>query len=165
MIRRPPRSTRTDTLFPYTTLFRSGVSVGLRWMKRRGFGEEVLASKGLEDRHRAEVDQAQTGVCLFCRSDKANEPPNLVGAADVVSGLEGMRVVDDQRPIRIELGGFRLARRVEPAIDLVSRPVGAALGAAGVDDRRHVPGLQGISDETEAGKPRERKSVVEGIRV
>src|SRR3546814_10799521 len=29
MIRRPPRSTRTDTLFPYTTLFRSlGVDVG-----------------------------------------------------------------------------------------------------------------------------------------
>src|SRR3546814_14788213 len=28
MIRRPPRSTRTDTLFPYPTLFRSGV--GLR---------------------------------------------------------------------------------------------------------------------------------------
>src|SRR3546814_20028922 len=24
MIRRPPRATRTDTLFPYTTLFRSG---------------------------------------------------------------------------------------------------------------------------------------------
>src|SRR3546814_16327169 len=27
MIRRPPRSTRTDTLFPYTTLFRSGYAV------------------------------------------------------------------------------------------------------------------------------------------
>src|SRR3546814_8354186 len=27
MIRRPPRSTRTDTLFPYTTLFRSGVAM------------------------------------------------------------------------------------------------------------------------------------------
>src|SRR3546814_19347619 len=27
MIRRPPRSTRTDTLFPYTTLFRSAASV------------------------------------------------------------------------------------------------------------------------------------------
>src|SRR3546814_2158983 len=26
MIRRPPRSTRTDTLFPYTTLFRSSLS-------------------------------------------------------------------------------------------------------------------------------------------
>src|SRR3546814_3022659 len=28
MIRRPPRSTRTDTLFPYTTLFRSAVPAG-----------------------------------------------------------------------------------------------------------------------------------------
>src|SRR3546814_5199858 len=27
MIRRPPRSTRTDTLFPYTTLFRSNIRV------------------------------------------------------------------------------------------------------------------------------------------
>src|SRR3546814_5375899 len=30
MIRRPPRSTRTDTLFPYTTLFRSGAAAGRR---------------------------------------------------------------------------------------------------------------------------------------
>src|SRR3546814_11132254 len=29
MKRRPPRSTRTDTLFPYTTLFRSFVNIGL----------------------------------------------------------------------------------------------------------------------------------------
>src|SRR3546814_14007509 len=28
MIRRPPRSTRTDTLFPYTTLFRSHKAIG-----------------------------------------------------------------------------------------------------------------------------------------
>src|SRR3546814_5960278 len=28
MIRRPPRSTRTDTLFPYTTLFRSRRTIG-----------------------------------------------------------------------------------------------------------------------------------------
>src|SRR3546814_17852669 len=27
MIRRPPRSTRTDTLFPYTTLFRSALGI------------------------------------------------------------------------------------------------------------------------------------------
>src|SRR3546814_4903752 len=36
MIRRPPRSTRTDTLFPYTTLFRS-IAANLdrwRWMPR-----------------------------------------------------------------------------------------------------------------------------------
>src|SRR3546814_12813050 len=37
MIRRPPRSTRTDTLFPYTTLFRSlqaGVRATLRGERR-----------------------------------------------------------------------------------------------------------------------------------
>src|SRR3546814_19565422 len=36
MIRRPPRSTRTDTLFPYTTLFRSGFGVE----RRSGFVEQ-----------------------------------------------------------------------------------------------------------------------------
>src|SRR3546814_10762367 len=30
MIRRPPRSTRTDTLFPYTTLFRS-IPIKFKW--------------------------------------------------------------------------------------------------------------------------------------
>src|SRR3546814_15712575 len=34
MIRRPPRSTRTDTLFPYTTLFRSGDPLRLRYAAR-----------------------------------------------------------------------------------------------------------------------------------
>src|SRR3546814_8918596 len=33
MIRRPPRSTRTDTLFPYTTLFRSMLNIrALNWL-------------------------------------------------------------------------------------------------------------------------------------
>src|SRR3546814_2211558 len=32
MLRRPPRSTRTDTLFPYTTLFRSSGRLGLPWV-------------------------------------------------------------------------------------------------------------------------------------
>src|SRR3546814_3016477 len=35
MIRRPPRSTRTDTLFPYPTLFRSAVFVGARIARQR----------------------------------------------------------------------------------------------------------------------------------
>src|SRR3546814_17865792 len=34
MIRRPPRSTRTDTLFPYTTLFRS--DIGFSCARQRG---------------------------------------------------------------------------------------------------------------------------------
>src|SRR3546814_3989019 len=35
MFRRPPISTRTDTLFPYTTLFRSLASPALRTLQRR----------------------------------------------------------------------------------------------------------------------------------
>src|SRR3546814_7555047 len=41
MIRRPPRSTRTDTLFPYTTLFRS---LDLRQLVQPGEEDEVLAA-------------------------------------------------------------------------------------------------------------------------
>src|SRR3546814_14995316 len=37
MIRRPPRSTRTDTLFPYTTLFRSPSADALENTKTRNF--------------------------------------------------------------------------------------------------------------------------------
>src|SRR3546814_17000756 len=54
MIRRPPRATRTDTLFPYTTLFRSGLErVGFVCQRaadgdaRRGdAGEQIGAGGG-----------------------------------------------------------------------------------------------------------------------
>src|SRR3546814_6484391 len=50
MIRRPPRSTRTDTLFPYTTLFRSG---------DRGIEGQAAArdDAGREPAHRRRPDQ------------------------------------------------------------------------------------------------------------
>src|SRR3546814_6309774 len=48
MIRRPPRSTRTDTLFPYTTLFRPGGAAraqrGQRAGRRRGGNAEERAA-------------------------------------------------------------------------------------------------------------------------
>src|SRR3546814_10462499 len=42
MIRRPPRSTRTDTLFPYTTLFRSEIDRQQRLKLRGGGGRRVF---------------------------------------------------------------------------------------------------------------------------
>src|SRR3546814_5888339 len=51
MIRRPPRSTRTDTLFPYTTLFRSNreAALGLTIVSKFTYTLESLiqAGKGL----------------------------------------------------------------------------------------------------------------------
>src|SRR3546814_3609595 len=52
MIRRPPRSTRTDTLFPYTTLFRSalavahGLDVGVLVGVPRGGDRDALGEVG-----------------------------------------------------------------------------------------------------------------------
>src|SRR3546814_17322522 len=79
MIRRPPRSTRTDTLFPYTTLFRSGVeraaqSCGGVRARRRRCGEAVeqgatvvvehfvAQADAVGGEHRAQLVRAQAQV-------------------------------------------------------------------------------------------------------
>src|SRR3546814_20227482 len=49
MIRRPPRSTRTDTLFPYTTLFRAAREIS----ERHGVAVDVaIHAPGREGDHR-----------------------------------------------------------------------------------------------------------------
>src|SRR3546814_10629876 len=50
MIRRPPRSTRTDTLFPYTTLFRSRTSPRKRVPGRRigSFCPRLVKARALQ---------------------------------------------------------------------------------------------------------------------
>src|SRR3546814_1295518 len=62
MIRRPPRSTRTDTLFPYTTLFRSVAELAARGLavlflhRAQGFGGGEVVGRELlriePDKHR-----------------------------------------------------------------------------------------------------------------
>src|SRR3546814_17792387 len=46
MIRLPPRATRTDTLFPYTTLFRSPLA-GEDWVMLQGVGNSGAHAKAL----------------------------------------------------------------------------------------------------------------------
>src|SRR3546814_2030824 len=59
MIRRPPRSTRTDTLFPYTTLFRSErLRRGLSRTLRRG---GIPASGRRQGAHRRSVRSQALG--------------------------------------------------------------------------------------------------------
>src|SRR3546814_9855790 len=60
MIRRPPRSTRTDTLFPYTTLFRSLFAHRLARVAQQGGMEGTLGLVGL--RHRADLRPVQVGA-------------------------------------------------------------------------------------------------------
>src|SRR3546814_5475088 len=46
MIRRPPRSTRTDTLFPYTTLFRSALIATTSSVPRILFTTKAVVTSG-----------------------------------------------------------------------------------------------------------------------
>src|SRR3546814_20629470 len=55
MIRRPPRSTRTDTLFPYTTLFRSvnsraiwGYNPEIQFLASRGYAILQVNTRGIK---------------------------------------------------------------------------------------------------------------------
>src|SRR3546814_17087004 len=49
MRRRPPRSTRTDTLFPYTTLFRSAVDLAVEQRERRTEADPRIRLRGFEN--------------------------------------------------------------------------------------------------------------------
>src|SRR3546814_20181330 len=49
MIRRPPRSTRTDPLFPYTTLFRSDAVKKRRHLRPLQRPDDALASPPVKD--------------------------------------------------------------------------------------------------------------------
>src|SRR3546814_9140078 len=74
MIRRPPRSTRTDTLFPYTTLFRSEwrarmVDVHRIWRQRLGVDLEQPADNGAP-----EVDSPPWGFTLRALEAAAARP-------------------------------------------------------------------------------------------
>src|SRR3546814_11791525 len=56
MIRRPPRSTRTDTLFPYTTLFRSAGGE-----ERNEGGEGTDVADAIDDRRHAQRSDGKPG--------------------------------------------------------------------------------------------------------
>src|SRR3546814_5027716 len=61
MIRRPPRSTRTDTLFPYTTLFRSRLAVQLCAEPGGQAGEH--AARVLDDPYRQGEGGDRPALC------------------------------------------------------------------------------------------------------
>src|SRR3546814_5556985 len=79
MIRRPPRSTRTDTLFPYTTLFRSP-SCGAR--PQPLFDTQAAAALGVErsEEHTSELQSLmRISYAVFClKKKKISDQPIIV---------------------------------------------------------------------------------------
>src|SRR3546814_19895169 len=73
MIRRPPRSTRTDTLFPYTTLFRSRYNEFITVPKVRVIDEEG-ENLGVMYTREAIEQAAEAGLDLVEVSPSADPP-------------------------------------------------------------------------------------------
>src|SRR2546422_6632749 len=74
MIRRPPRS----TLFPYTTLFRSGVDAVVRRIHENSLAPRPLAPAGRSEEHTSELQSRLHLVCrLLLEKKKKKKEQNL----------------------------------------------------------------------------------------
>src|SRR3546814_10207104 len=108
MLRRPPRSTRTDTLFPYTTLFRSrasgdaGADPGKRAPPRRAVGQSQRIDQPdarrtcdgepqwQEDRkkHTSELQSLmRISYAVFCLKKKNNVCQNRINTNNTTSRI------------------------------------------------------------------------------
>src|SRR3546814_9568634 len=78
MIRRPPRSTRTDTLFPYTTLFRSIEACrGAAFAYRRMIPPFSSLCSTRSEEHTSELQSLmRISYAVFCLKKKKNKLPN-----------------------------------------------------------------------------------------
>src|SRR3546814_19504583 len=89
MIRRPPRSTRTDTLFPYTTLFRS-IGPMLRTLRVPARTRDILKWEGIVN----DPIGALLGAAIYAYITYAGVPRDAVAigfdiaaAAAIATGL------------------------------------------------------------------------------
>src|SRR3546814_13918397 len=106
MIRRPPRSTRTDTLFPYTTLFRSGqgryavAELDLVQVGRDGF--EVFVEEATDEGDQVDV----LGLRALAAGQAEHAFDDAVGAHALL--------VDDlqQAVVAVEIGSASCRERV-----------------------------------------------------
>src|SRR3546814_13754176 len=109
MIRRPPRSTRTDTLFPYTTLFRSFKKNKIDWLK--GYAKFTSADT-------VEV------------AGKAVRAKNIIIATgSSVTPLPGVEVDNDKQIIVDSTGALELAQVPGHMVVLGGGVIGLELGS------------------------------------
>src|SRR6056297_4080381 len=86
MIRPPPRSTRTDTLFPYTTLFRSHATGVLGYTSPR----PQIGDRARSEEHTSELQSLRRiSYAVFCLKKKKNDKQPR-RAADRISQITGL---------------------------------------------------------------------------
>src|SRR3546814_8966552 len=111
MIRRPPRSTRTDTLFPYTTLFRSRASPPRSPpppapVHRGRGGTRSHRSASARDRSEEHTSELQSlmriSYAVFCLkkkkpNDSESNDPNI---HKYTNRLNHIRITEMKRPLQ-----------------------------------------------------------------
>src|SRR3546814_12653863 len=116
MIRRPPRSTRTDTLFPYTTLFRSrgGAGEAVADQRRRARGEAARTRRRIQAPPAAVRLLHRPGLRGGGHALECDRGRDLGGAAGLSDGaarhhrLDRTSVVWGKSvSVRVDLGGRR----------------------------------------------------------
>src|SRR3546814_4056899 len=83
MMRRPPRSTRTDSLFPYTTLFRSGFAEQLT----------VQTAPPAHSETKQRADKNGTVGSVFRRNDQFGDQRPEIGRAHVCTPVTNAPLV------------------------------------------------------------------------
>src|SRR3546814_8367457 len=79
MIRRPPRSTRTDTLFPYTTLFRSRLTC---WSEPQCSSPKLTKSFIRSNRSVAEISQCLCSLISVDNHGLINAPRPIIARSE-----------------------------------------------------------------------------------
>src|SRR3546814_20141242 len=134
MIRRPPISTRTDTLFPYTTLFLSPLAAA-----------DPVALHGL-DRIRPAVERVEAVKQLLCVVGDLQEPLRDLALFDQRAGapaaavdhlLVGQHGLVDRVPVHPRIAAVGLAL-LHPANDCATR-VRVVIRIAGGQPATQVP--------------------------
>src|SRR3546814_8597179 len=145
MIRRPPRSTRTDTLFPYTTLFRSVLLLHAR---------VVLGGQHHSvDRDRLAVFVAQGDLRLRVRAQPRQRRVLL---------LAHLGLLLDQAMREMDRGGHVAARLVGGVAEHQALVAGALLfGLLAVDALVDVGGL--LADQVEHARSEEQPSELQSL--
>src|SRR3546814_11123155 len=108
MIRRPPRSTRTDTLFPYTTLFRSDQQMRSDWFLPLCTGSERLKAEDGGKAHPTQKPESLLARVLLAASrpgDVVLDPFFGTGTTGAVAKRLGRRWIGIERdPGYAEIG-------------------------------------------------------------
>src|SRR3546814_16513808 len=136
MIRRPPRSTRTDTLFPYTTLFRSA-------SKQRKLLRQTLSK------------HYKTGM----RNCVAKRPRRLLNSTCWWNGWGGVAMAD----VSLFIGGRQYVVTCRDGDEVGLEFLAAMIDGKAKNDRRAIPGTNAVH-ELLLDECLDTEKVVEGIR-